>query len=130
MSKLVSLLKATMSGGLDIFRYRGKTEKSRRMMPFLLATLIGVMMLFSSSVLVTVLKEDGAETTILALYTIVTSIIIVTEGVYKSGDLLFKPRDNDMLLAMPIKKSTIVAMRIIKLYVFELLYCLIFCYRR
>ena len=126
MSKLVSLLKATMSGGLDIFRYRGKTEKSRRMMPFLLATLIGVMMLFSSSVLVTVLKEDGAETTILALYTIVTSIIIVTEGVYKSGDLLFKPRDNDMLLAMPIKKSTIVAMRIIKLYVFELLYCLIF----
>lgn len=126
MSKLVSLLKATMSGGLEVFRYHGKTEKSRRMTPILLASLIGILMLFSSSVLVTELKESGAETVILSLYTIVTSIIIVTEGVYKSGDLLFKPRDNDTLLAMPIKKSTIVAARIIKVYVFELLYCLIF----
>ena len=127
MSKLGSLLKATMSGGLEVFSYHGKTEKSRRIMPFLLASLVGILMLFSSSAMVTALREDGAEaSSILSLYTIITSVIIVTEGVYKSGDLLFKPRDNDTLLAMPIKKSTIVTARIIKLYVFELLYCMIF----
>lgn len=126
MSKLSSLLKATMSGGVQLFKYQAKTERSRRIMPLLLALLVGVMMLFSATAMTAELKVDGAETTILSLYTIITTIIIVMEGVYKSGDLLFKPRDNDTLLAMPIPKSTIVLARIIKFYLFEMLYCLIF----
>ena len=126
MSKLSSLLKATMSEGLQLFNYRGKTARSRRMMPFILATLIGLMMLSSGCAMMVELKENGAETAILSLYTLITAAIIIMEGVYKSGDLLFKPRDNDTLLAMPIKKSTIVTARIIKFYVFEMLYCLIF----
>ena len=126
MSKLSSLLKATMSEGLQIFNYRGKTERSRRMMPFLLAVLIGLMMLFSACAVTAELKEDGTESAILSLYVLVTAAVIIMEGVYKSGDLLFRPRDNDTLLAMPIKKSTIVSARIIKFYTFEMLYCLIF----
>ena len=49
-----------------------------------------------------------------------------TPGSYKAIDLLFKPRDNDMLLAMPIRRSTIVFTRMIKFYLFEMVYCLIF----
>ena len=126
MSKLSSLLKATMSGGIQLFNYRGKTERSRRVMPILLASLIGVMMLFSAVALTAGLKEEGNESAVLSFYMLMTAIIIVTEGIYKSGDLLFRPRDNDALLAMPIKKSTIVLVRMIKFYVFEMLYCLIF----
>lgn len=126
MSRLTSLLKATMSEGMQLFSYRGKTERSRRIMPVMLGVLIGTVMLLSATTLVTELKQDGAEATILSLYALVTTIVIVTEGVYKSGDLLFSPKDNDMLLAMPIKKSTIVLARLVKFYVFELLYCLIF----
>lgn len=126
MSKLASLLRATMSGGLQLFNYRGKTERSRKVMPVLLGFLIGAMMLSSATVMVAGLKEDGAEIAILSLYTLMTAVIIVMEGVYKSGDLLFRPRDNDMLLAMPIKKSKIVLARMIKFYVFEMIYCLIF----
>ena len=126
MSKLISLLKATMSEGVQLFSYRGKTERSRRMMPIILGSLIGILLLFSSSTLIQTLKKDGAEAAILPLYALITSVIILTEGIYKSGDLLFKPKDSDMLLAMPIKKSTIVSARIIKFYAFEMLYCLIF----
>lgn len=126
MSKLISLLKATMSEGVQLFSYRGKTERSRRIMPIILGSVIGISMLFSSSALIQMLKKDGLEAAILSLYTLITSVIILTEGIYKSGDLLFKPKDSDMLLAMPIKKSTIVSARIIKFYAFEMLYCLIF----
>lgn len=126
MSKLFSLLRATMSEGLQLFSYRGKTERSRRVMPLVLAVMVGILMFFGASALATELKEGGTESAILSLYTLVTVVVIVTEGVYKSGDLLFRPRDNDMLLAMPIEKSTIVFARIIKFYVFEMLYCLIF----
>lgn len=126
MSKLFSLLRATMSEGMQLFNYRAKNARTKRTMPILLGLLIGAMMLFSATAVTAGLKEDGAESAILSLYTLVTAVIIVTEGIYKSGDLLFKPRDNDTLLAMPIKKSTIVLVRMIKFYVFELLYCLIF----
>lgn len=126
MSKLSSLLRAIMSDGVQLFNYRAKTERSRRTMPLLLGLLTGIMMLFSAIALTSELKGDGIETTILSLYTIITTVIIVMEGVYKSGDLLFKPRDNDMLLAMPIPRFTIVFARIIKFYLFEMLYCLIF----
>lgn len=126
MNKLFSLLKATMFEGIQLFNYRAKDERLRRTMPILLGTLVGLAMFYSVNAMMVELKEDGAESAVLALYVLVTTIVIVTEGIYKSGDLLFRPRDNDMLLAMPIKKSTIVAARIIKFYMFELLYCLIF----
>ena len=126
MSKLVSLLKASMSGGVQLFNYRGKTERSRRMMPIVLGLLIGGLMLVNALVMTTELKKDGNEVAILSLYTLITTIIIVMEGSYKAIDLLFKPRDNDMLLAMPIKRSSIVFVRMIKFYLFELVYCLIF----
>ena len=126
MNKLVSLLKASMAGGVQLFNYRGKTERSRRLMPIILGLLIGALMLFSALAMTVELNADNNATAILSLYTLVTTIIIVMEGSYKAIDLLFKPRDNDMLLAMPIKRSTIVFTRMIKFYLFEMVYCLIF----
>ena len=126
MGKLISLLKASMAGGVQLFNYRGKTERSRRIMPVVLGLLIGGLMLINALAMTTELKKGGNEVAILSLYTLATTIVIVMEGSYKAVDLLFKPRDNDMLLAMPIKRSTIVLTRMIKFYLFELVYCLIF----
>ena len=126
MSQLTSLLKAMMSGGLKLFNYQAKTEGSKRIMPLVLGALIGMAMLVSASTMTTELALDGAQSAILSLYTLIVAMIIVMEGSYKAGDLLFKPRDNDMLLAMPVKRSTIVLARMIKFYVFEMVYCLIF----
>ena len=126
MGKLNSLLKATMSGGLQLFNYQAKSEGAKRIMPLFLGVLIGLMMLLSASVMTEELVQDRMQSAILSLYTLVTTMIIVMEGSYKASDLLFKPRDNDMLLSMPIKRSTIIFARMIKFYVFEMVYCLIF----
>ena len=126
MGKLRSLLKATMSGGLQLLNYQAKSEGAKRIMPLFLGVLIGLMMLFSASAMTTELAQDGAQWVVLSLYTLVAAIIIVMEGSYKASDLLFKPRDNDMLLAMPVQRSTIIFARMTKFYVFEMVYCLIF----
>lgn len=127
MSKFLSLLKATMSGGLELFSYHGKTKQTQRTVPILLAILMSIAMLIGAIVFVSSFIEEGIDTVIiLPLYMMATVIIILTEGINKSSDLLFKPHDNDTLLAMPLKKSTIILVRIIKFYIFELLYCLIF----
>lgn len=126
MSKLTSLLKASMSGGIRLFNYSGKTERSKRIMPIFLGSLIGILMLFSCSVMMMEMEDDSGKTAILSMYALITTIIIIMEGSYKAVDLLFKPRDNDTLLAMPIQKSTIVFARMIKFYLFEMVYCLIF----
>ena len=127
MSKVFSLLRATMSGGLELFNYHGKTKQTQRTVPILLAILMSIAMLIGAIVFVSSFIEEGIDTVIiLPLYMMATVIIILTEGINKSSDLLFKPRDNDTLLAMPLKKSTIILVRIIKFYIFELLYCLIF----
>lgn len=126
MSKLRPLLKAMMSGGLQLFNYQAKTSNSKHIMPIFLGVLVGIVIFLGANTMTAELAGDGKQSIILSLYTLVTTIVIVMEGSFKSSDLLFKPRDNDMLLAMPIKKSTIVFARMIKFYVFEMIYCLIF----
>ncbi len=115
-----------LSGGLQLFKYQGKTERSRRIMPLFLGVLVGLMMFLSANTMTTELATEDKQYVILSIYTLVTTVIILMEGSYKSTDLLFKPRDNDALLAMPIKRSTIIFARIAKFYIFEMVYCLIF----
>ena len=126
MSKIVSLLKATMSEGMNIFSYGQKQKTSQRILPIALGALVFLVLFSSASSVMTELKGDGKEYIILALFVFITTILAVTEGIYKSGSLLFSCRDNDMLLAMPIKKSTITFIRIFKFYAFQLIYSLIF----
>lgn len=115
-----------LSGGVQLFNYQAKTNKNKRIMPLVLGILVGITIFLGANAMMAELAEDDAGTALLSLYTLVTAIIIVMEGSFKASDLLFKPRDNDMLLAMPIKKSTIVFARVIKFYLFEMIYCLIF----
>ena len=125
MSKLFSLIKATMSEGMRIIPYKSRKNQSR-LVPIGLALLISLTIFMSAYSTTMLLKENGTQYAILALYVLFTTVLTIMEGVYKSGDLLFNCRDNDLLLAMPIKKSTIVFIRILKFYVFEMLYNLIF----
>lgn len=126
MSKLFSLIRASMSEGMSVIPYHGKGEKSRKVVPILLGALISIMIFGSAYAMTMELEEEGTGYAILVLYVVATTILTIMEGVYKSGDLLFKCKDNDTLLAMPIKRSTIVFVRLLKFYIFEMLYNLIF----
>ena len=59
---------------------------------------------------------------VLSLFVFITSIMTLIEGVYKSGPLLFNCKDDQLLLSLPIKRSTIVFVRVFKFYIFELLF--------
>jgi len=56
------------------------------------------------------------------LFVMLTFILTVIEGIYKSSNLLFNCKDDALLLSLPIKKSTVLFIRIFKFYIFELLY--------
>ena len=126
MSKIFSLLKATMSGGVELFQYRVKDARFRHVLPVVLGGIIAIAVFLISNILMLELESDDTKKAILVFFALLTTIIILLEGVYKSGDLLFKPRDNDLLLSMPILKTEIIFVRVFKFYLFEMIYGLIF----
>ena len=126
MNKFFSLIRAALSEGMNIFTYHAKDKKSQRVLPLLLASLVFLSLFASAITMMDDMKESGTEYAVLAIFTLATTVLTVMEGIYKSGSLLFNCHDNDMLLAMPIKRSTITFIRIFKFYIFELIYGSIF----
>lgn len=126
MNKLFSLIKATMSEGMNIFVYRAKGEKSRHIMPLVLALIMFFTLFGSAESMMIEMQESGKQYMVLAIFVLMTSVLTVMEGIYKAGSLLFSCRDNDLLLSMPIQRSTITFLRLFKFYVFELIYNSIF----
>lgn len=108
-----------MTEGMDVFNMRkgGKGVKI-----FAAAALFCAFFGYSMLILVSIRAVHGDETALLSIFVALTSFLTLIEGIYKSGNLLFNCRDDDMLLSLPISKAQIVGLRIFKFYVFELIY--------
>ena len=122
--KTISLIKACMTDNMNIFKIRNKAQnKSSNKTSFLI---IGALILFSigsyAYMIMESLIEIHMEFVLLTLFVLATTILTIIEGIYKSGSLLFNCKDDDLLLSLPIKKSTILFIRVFKFYIFELLY--------
>ena len=126
MKKIISLIRACMTDNMSIFKIRVKNEKSKKIVPIILAFVLMAAMWSYSEMIIEPLVDVHAEHVLLTLF--VTGVIILTfvEGIYKSGNLLFNCKDDNLLLSLPIKKRTVVFIRILKFYVFELLYNTVF----
>ena len=59
---------------------------------------------------------------LLALFAFVISIMTLIEGIYKTSSLIFNCKDDQLLLSLPIKKRTVLFLRIFKFYIFELIF--------
>ena len=116
--KLKSLVRASMTEGMDIFNMRkgGKGAK--------LAVAGGMFLAFFSWAvsMIIPLRAMGGEVAILAMAVALTSLITLIEGIYKSSNLIFNCRDDDMLLSLPLTRAQIVALRIFKFYIFEVIF--------
>ena len=123
MKKLLSLIKATMSSDMSLFKVRSKKgSKNSPIVPlFIAACFMGYMALISNSMLKS-LEGTGMEYVFLSLIVILTCFLTIMEGVYKSGNLLFNCKDDDLLLSLPISKKTVLFIRVFKFYTFELMY--------
>lgn len=124
MKKLLSLLKATMSQDMSLFRIKARNESRARkiVLPIVLALLV----MFSVGSYVAILAEELAPShltyIVLTIFIMVTYLLTIIEGVYKSQGILFEARDNELLFSLPITQSKIFFIRIFKLITFQFLY--------
>ena len=69
-----------------------------------------------------ILKPLNLEFVVITLFSLAICILTLIEGIYKSSNLLFNCKDDNLLFSLPIKKTTILLIRVLKFYLFELLY--------
>lgn len=134
MNKLISILKATFTEDFNRNKFRKNQKKSsKNILGIILKTILVVFIVTSvlgyvgayAYLLADELSPMHLTYVMLSMFSIVAIITVFMEGIYRSGAVLFDSKDNDMLLSMPIKKSTILASRLIRFISFEYLWTLI-----
>lgn len=128
MKKLFSLIKANMSEGMTIFKVSTKKKNTftKVLLPIVLTLIIMISIYSYADTMISKLRNVNMEFVLLTLFVIATSLFTAIEGVYKSGNLLFNCKDDNLLFSLPIKKGTVLFMRILKFYLFELVFNSIF----
>ena len=125
MKKVFSLLKATMTTGMNLFNVKMKGKRGKYL-PFFLAFLVMFSLYGNAEMIFEGLAPTGMGFVGISMFVLLVAMLVLLEGIYKSGDLLFNCKDDQLLLSLPIKKSTVLFIRIFKFYVFELLYHFLF----
>ena len=124
MHKLISLIKATMTEDMNIFKINTKKSSkfTKVFLPIILSLVIMGLMFYYSNMFMEGLQPVKMEFVLLTIFIMLTSILTLVEGIYKSSNLLFNCKDDDLLLSLPLKRSTVLFIRVFKFYVFELMY--------
>ena len=128
MKKIISLLKACMTDNMSLFRLKNKnkTKSSKKVLPIIILFAIFFSIWSYANIFMEPLVEIHLEYVLLTIFILFTSIMTLIEGIYKAGGLLFNCKDDNLMFSLPIKRGTVLFIRIFKFYVFELLYNSIF----
>ena len=128
MKKLYSLIRASMSSDMNIFKI--KQKKDSKSSKILMPLFISLCFMFAIWTYANMLFEKMAplhlQFIVIALSAFVTSIMVIVEGIYKAGPLIFNCKDDQLLLSLPIKRRTVLFIRIFKFYVFEVMFNALF----
>jgi len=124
MKKLLSLIKACMTSDMNVFKIRQKknNKKNTFLAPIVLSVFIMFYIWSSANTLFEKMAPLHLQILLVSLFVVGISIFTVIEGVYKTGSLLFNCKDDQLLLSLPIKRSTVLFVRIFKFYIFELIF--------
>ena len=124
MKKLISLIKACMTTDMSLFKIKSQkqTKKSRMLLPIFLFIMVFFSIWSYANMFMEPLNKIHLEYILLSLFVIITFFLTLLEGIYKSSNLLFNCKDDNLLLSLPIKRRTVLFIRVFKFYVFELLY--------
>ena len=123
MSKTFALFRALLSEGINPFRVSGKkqTKFAKYGVPIIVSLLVMFGMGVYGASIIEILSEVGMEYVGLTVFVVFAAVFTLMEGIYKASGLLFNCRDDDLVLALPIKKSTVLLMRMMKFYLFEVI---------
>ena len=126
--KLMSLIKAVFSEDMRLFKVTFK--KNNKLIKIILPIVLFLLISFSigsySFMMANVLHEFNLTYIMISMFIMVVTIVTFVEGIYKSQGILFNSKDDDLLFSLPIKKSQILLVRILKLYVFQYSFNLMF----
>ena len=124
MKKILSLIKVSLNHDMNILKVNTKKQKklTKIILPIvLIGYLMFVMGAYSYSIM-DKLKAVHLEYVVISIFAFFITITTLMEGIYKSGNLLFNCKDDNLLLSLPVKKKTVLFVRMLKFYLFELLY--------
>lgn len=124
MKKVFSLLKACMTSDMNLFKVKSKkNKKSNNLLVAFLLMLVFMFSIFSNvNNLFQKVAEYHLQSLLLVLFSFMTSLMVIIEGAYKTGPLIFNCRDDQLLLSLPIDRKLVLFVRIFKFYVFELIF--------
>lgn len=124
MKKIYSLLKACMTSDMNIFKIKQKRDnkKNNFLFPICLALLFMFAIGINADTLFEKLAPLNLQFVVISLIVFCTAIFTIIEGIYKTGPLLFNCKDDQLLLSLPIKRSTVLFVRMFKFYIFELVF--------
>ena len=119
--KLFSLLRATLSQDMNLFKYEFKKDSkvSKKVFPILLFLMVSASLGVLIYRVVKPLASLNLTFIILSICIIGVTILSFFEGIVKSQGIIFESKDNDLLLSLPIKKSYIIFVRITKFQLFQ-----------
>ena len=123
--KILSLLRACLSENMNLFSFktkRGGGRLSRLALPVVMVAMVLFSFWSVSEGLMYKLEQYNSVNAYFPIFVALVSIMTLMEGIYKSGNLLFSCKDDDLLFSLPIKKTTVLFVRIFKFYLFEVLY--------
>lgn len=126
MKKVVSLVKACMTSDMSIFKIKSKNSKKNKGLVFIVSFCFMFAIWSYANMLLEGLAPLHLQYIALSLFMFLISLLTIIQGIYKSGSLLFNCKDDQLLLSLPIKRSTVVFVRIFKFYVFELIFDTLF----
>ena len=122
MKQFFTLLKASLTEGMDIFKIKKKKDgrsSGAGITIFLMGWMFFIMWVYSNTWFDN-LDQFGKGSLLLAVVIVLTTILTLIEGIYKSSSLLYNTRDDDLLLTLPISRAKIVTLKLVKFYLFEL----------
>ena len=124
MNKTITLLRATITQDMGLFKIKSKSTnaKTKFIIPLVLTAVVMFYMGSSAFTFIEQFKESHMEHLALAIFILLFSIITLFEGFYKASSLLFNCKDDQLLLSLPISRKTVLFIRMFKFYLFELLF--------
>lgn len=129
MNKTFSLIRATMTENMNLFSFKNKRTDGRLSRFVLPVAMVGIILFSFWSVsegLMYKLEQYDSVSAFLPIFVALVSVMTLMEGIYKSGSLLFSCKDDNLLFSLPIKKTTVLFVRIFKFYIFEVVYNALF----
>lgn len=127
MNNLKTLLKYTLINSLGINKLTKKKNGESRGIGLGLAAFLIYLLIFSFVTLymflfIMMYKELGNAKNIYLLIITVSSLICFVTTISKANTYIFRTKDYDFLMSLPIKSSTIIVTKLLSLYLYNLLF--------